>query len=67
MKDKANATKSIMDNYRAITDFVTGKTIEEVQTVVDENEAGKPVDAISEATLVDTVGYLQMILDAANK
>lgn len=64
MADKAGSTVTIADNYKAIENFVIGKTPEEIQKVIDENEAGKPVDAISEATLVDTVGYLQIIVDA---
>lgn len=66
MADKAGSEVSIADNYKAIENFVTGKTVEEVQKVIDENEAGKPVDAVSEATLVDTVNYLQLIVDTVN-
>lgn len=64
MAKNAGSTVTIKDNFRAITDFVTGKTVDEIQAVIDENKAGEPVDAVSEATLVDTVGYLKLILDA---
>lgn len=67
MKEYAEATVSIGDNYKAIEEYVAGKTTDELNTVIGENEKGKPVDAVTGATLVDTVGYLQMIVDAANK
>lgn len=65
MKEKAEATKTIADNYKAIEDFVAGKTIADIEKVVGEAKDGKPVDAVSESTLVDTKGYLQVIVDAA--
>lgn len=65
MKEKAQSTVSIADNYAAIEKFVAGKTTDEVQKVVDENPKGKPVDAVTGATLVDTSGYLAAILEAA--
>ncbi|MGO3018468.1 MAG: peptidoglycan-binding protein [Anaerococcus sp.] len=64
MAENANSEVSLADNYKAIEEFTIGKTADEIQSVIDENEEGKPVDAISEATLVDTVGYLQLIVDA---
>lgn len=63
MADKAGSTVSIADNFKAIENFVIGKTPDEIQSVIDESEEGKPVDAVSEATLVDTAGYLQLIVD----
>ncbi len=65
MKDKGKATKSLDDNYEAIEEFVKNKTIGEVKATIDASEAGKPVDAVSGATLVDTVGYLEAIVDTA--
>ncbi len=67
MAEKAGSTIDLKSNYNAIEEFVIGKTAKEIQSTVDENEAGKPVDAVTGATLVDTVGYLQLIVDAANK
>lgn len=64
MAEKAGSKVTIADNYKAIENFTIGKTADEIQSVIDENEPEKPVDAISEATLVDTVGYLQLIVDA---
>lgn len=67
MTEKAGSTVDLKSNYNAIEEFVIGKTVKEIQSTVDENEAGKPVDAVAGATLVDTVGYLQLIADAASK
>ena len=67
MTEKAQSTVSIWDNYKAIQDFVVGKTPEEIKEVIDNNEAGKPVDAVTGATLTSTVGYLEEIYKAATK
>ena len=67
MMDMAKATNSLKDNYKAIQDFVVGKTPEEIKEVIDNNEAGKPVDAVTGATLTSTVGYLEEIYKAATK
>lgn len=67
MKDMAKATNTLADNLKAIQDFVVGKTPEEIKEVIDSSEAGKPVDAISGATLTSTVGYLEEIYNAATK
>ena len=67
MKEIAKATNTLSENFKAIQDFVVGKTPEEIKEVIDNNEAGKPVDAISGATLSSTVGYLEEIYNAATK
>lgn len=65
MKEKAQATKPLADSYKAIEEFTAGKTIADIEKVVSEAKDGRPVDAVSESTLVDTKGYLQVIVDAA--
>lgn len=67
MKEYAKATKTLKESLKAIEEFVVGKTPEEIKEVIDSNEAGKPVDAISGATLTSTVGYLEEIYKAATK
>jgi len=67
MMDNAKATNTLADNLKAIQDFVVGKTPEEIKEVIDNNEAGKPVDAVTGATLTSTVGYLEEIYNAATK
>lgn len=65
MADKAQATKLLSEGYAAIETYVQGKTGQEVKDFAASQEAGKPVDAVSGATLVDTVGYLNLLADAA--
>ena len=65
MKEKAGSTVSIADNYKAIQNFVKGKTIEELKEVVAGAEDGKAIDAVTGATLVDTKGYLEAIIETA--
>lgn len=67
MKEYAKATKTLKESLNAIEEFVVGKTPEEIKEVIDSNESGKPVDAISGATLTSTVGYLEEIYKAATK
>lgn len=67
MKEYAKATKTLKESLNAIQEFVVGKTPEEIKEVIDSSEAGKPVDAISGATLTSTVGYLEEIYKAATK
>ena len=67
MKEIAKATKTLKESLNAIEEFVVGKTPEEIKEVIDGSEAGKPVDAISGATLSSTVGYLEEIYNAATK
>ncbi|MDD7305956.1 MAG: peptidoglycan-binding protein [Peptoniphilaceae bacterium] len=67
MAEKAGSKHSLADNYKAIENFAVGKTTDEIQSVIDESEKGKPVDAVSEATLVDTANYLQLIVDAVKE
>lgn len=64
MAEKADATKSISENFNAIEKFVVGKTIDEVKETIAGATEGEAIDAVSEATLVDTANYLQLIIDA---
>ncbi|MDO5027345.1 MAG: peptidoglycan-binding protein [Tissierellia bacterium] len=65
MAEKAKATKTLDENYKAIEEFVVGKTVAEVEKVISEAADGKPVDAVSGSTLVDTKGYLMGLVEAA--
>lgn len=71
MEEHAASTVSYTDNLAAIEDFVTGKSITEVEETITEleglGEDGSVADVISGATLVDSSGYLQLILDVANE
>jgi len=61
----AGSTVTIADNYDAIQAFVVGKTVTELETLINLATGTDLVDAITGATLVATPGYLQGIIDAA--
>src|SRR5699024_6940681 len=65
MKEKAESTVSIWDNYKAIEEFAMGKTIDELKEAIADAEDGKAIDAVTGATLVDTKGYLEAIIETA--
>lgn len=64
MADKGGSTVAIDKNFDAIQSHINGMKLAEV-TDLAGSEA--PVDAISGATLVDTAGYLNAVLEAAGK
>lgn len=61
----AGSTVALADNYAAIEAFVVGMTVAELEATIADMTAETAVDAVSGATLVDTLGYLQGILAAA--
>ena len=65
---RAGSTVQIAANFNAIEKFVKGKTVAELEEIVngytDETKAAF-VDAVSGATTVDTLGYVRGILAAA--
>lgn len=65
MKEKGQATTEIKDNFEAIQNFVAGKSVEEVEEALANVGEDGMVDGVTGATLVDTAGYLQAIVDAA--
>lgn len=64
MAEKAGSTVTIKENFEAIENFVAGKTVEEINETIAGAKEGEKVEAVSGATLVDTAGYLQLIVDA---
>ena len=64
MAEKAGSTVTIKENFEAIEKFVAGKTIDEIKETIAGAKEGEKVEAVSGATLVDTAGYLQLIVDA---
>lgn len=66
----AGSTVSYADNLAAIQDFAIGQTPSELEEAIRElNRLGEDediADVVTGATLVDTGGYLQAIVDAAN-
>ena len=67
MAAKAGSTVALDVNYDLIQAFCVGKTVSELEMAIVGfgGDATKAVDAVSGATLVDTLGYLQGLLAAA--
>ena len=65
MATKAGSNVALMDNYAAIEAFVTGKTVAELEAAVEGKTAEEMVDAVSGCTLVDTLGYVNGLIEAA--
>ena len=62
---KAGSTVALDVNYDLIQAFCVGKTVAELETLVAPMTAQTAIDAVTGATLVDTLGYLQGLLAAA--
>ena len=67
MATKAGSTVALDVNYDLIEDFCVGKTVAELEAVIAgfNGDATAAVDAVTGATLVDTLGYLEGLLAAA--
>ncbi|MFD0898217.1 hypothetical protein [Loigolactobacillus binensis] len=64
MKDEAGATQTRSRSVDAITNYTTGKTATDLKNQLNAHD--KMTDVVSGATLEDTNGYIQSIIDAAN-
>ncbi len=62
MAEKAGSTISLNANYDAIQNHVNGMSIADAEALSKDEKA---VDAVSGATLVDTAGYVGVLVDAA--
>ena len=62
MAEKAGSTVSLDANYDAIQNHVNGMSIANAEALSKDEKA---VDAVSGATLVDTAGYVGVLVDAA--
>ena len=62
---KAGSTVALDVNYDLIQAYCVGKTVAELEAALAPMDAQAAVDAVSGATLVDTLGYLQGLLAAA--
>ena len=65
MAAKAGSTVALDVNYDLIQAYCVGKTVAELEAALAPMDAQAAIDAISGATLVDTLGYLQGLLAAA--
>ena len=62
---KAGSTIALDVNYKALEDFATGKTIAELENALAGQTKETMVDAVAGCTLVDALGYLTGVLEAA--
>ena len=62
---KAGSTVDLATNYAAIEDYVTGKTVAEVEAAFAGKTAEEAVDVVYGCTLVDTLGYVNGLIEAA--
>lgn len=71
MKEYANATLTYKENMQAISNFVAGKTVNEIQAAIDELDGQSDNSAISDvvsgATLSSTPAYLTAIVEATQQ
>lgn len=65
MAERGGSTMALTANFGAIEEYVTGKTIAELEDLVYNNTAEEVVDAVSSATLADTSGYVKSVIEAA--
>ncbi len=65
MAAKAGATMPLADGYDAIQAYVTGKTVAELEAAIEGKDAAAMVDVVSGSTLVDTLGYVKGLIEAA--
>jgi peptidoglycan hydrolase-like protein with peptidoglycan-binding domain len=65
MKEKGGATLTVQANFGAVEQFAVGKTISQLDAEIKANPADPKVDAVTGATLADTNGYLNAILESA--
>ena len=65
MAAKAGSTVHLLTNFNAIEAFTTGKTVAELESLTATKTAEEMVDAVTSATLVDTIGYVKSIAAAA--
>ena len=62
---KAGSTVHLADNFAAIENYVTGKTVAALESEIAGKDAAAMVDAVSGCTLVDTLGYVNGLIEAA--
>ena len=65
MAERGDATLDLIVSYQGIEAFCIGKTIAELEAFIDGKTAEDMVDAVTSCTLVDTLGYLQAVIEAA--
>ena len=65
MASIAGSKQDHLVSLEAIEAFVAGKTVAELEDFIAGKTSAEVVDAVSGATLVDTLGYIQAVIEAA--
>lgn len=65
MAQLAGATQDLKVSYEAIEAFVTGKTVAELEALIAGKSSAEVADVVTGATLVDSLGYIQAVIEAA--
>jgi len=67
MKNNGGASQDLASGYKAIEDYVTGKTITELEAAINGKTAEEVVSEglVSGATLQDTLGYIESVIASA--
>ena len=67
MTERGGATYTLLEGYEAIETFCIGKTVAELEAIVDgtDEDAIAIVDAVASCTLVDARGYIKSVVEAA--
>lgn len=63
MTEKGGATQEYAQSMNAILEYVTGKSVAEIDKAVEEND--DMVEVVTGATFSDTTGYVKAIVEAA--
>lgn len=65
MAERGGATQDLIVSYMAIEEFCVGKTVAELEAAIEGKTAEEAIDVVASCTLVDTLGYLQAVIEAA--
>lgn len=65
MAERGEATQDLIVSYKAIEDFAVGKTVADLEAAIDGKTAEDMFDVVTSSTLVDTLGYINALIEAA--
>lgn len=67
MMKNNGATQTIQENFKAICDYVKGKSSAHLQAEIDMKSDKEVTDLVAGCTLENTKGYIQTIINACNQ
>ena len=65
MSANGGATQELATSYKAVEAFCVGKTVAELEAAIEGKVAEDMADVVTSSTLVDTLGYIQAVIEAA--